>query len=41
MVQDASGGDVPDARFMVSYLHLEEKLKFRRFGGWVSVVPAT
>ena len=25
MVQDASGSDVPNARFMVSYLHLEEK----------------
>lgn len=25
MVQDASDSDVPDARFMVSYLHLEEK----------------
>jgi hypothetical protein len=25
MVQDAQGGDVRDARFMVQYLHLEEK----------------
>lgn len=25
MIQDGSGGPVPDARFMVSYLHLEEK----------------
>lgn len=25
MVQDANGVDVPDARFMVSYLHTEEK----------------
>lgn len=25
MVQDSTGKDVPDARFMVSYLHLEEK----------------
>lgn len=25
MIQDASGADVPDARFMVSHLHTEEK----------------